>query len=73
MSIFNRIDEVPYWAQETILDSQDKIARLEKEIAELRVLLSGANDICNRIANLVDDRGQYRDLVEAVEMKLKGF
>jgi hypothetical protein len=44
--------------------------RLKKENAELRLLLEGANVTCNKIAEIVGDTGQYRDLVEAVEMKI---
>jgi gamma-glutamyl:cysteine ligase YbdK (ATP-grasp superfamily) len=44
--------------------------RLKKENEELRLLLEGANATCNKIAEIVGDTGQYRDLVEAVEMKI---
>ena len=43
---------------------------LQKKNDELELLLYGANLTCNKIAELVGDKGQYRDLVEAVEMQL---
>ena len=47
-----------------------ELESLRKENAELKLLLEGADSTCKKIAELVGDRGQYRDLVEAVEMKL---
>jgi hypothetical protein len=46
------------------------LIRLERENRELKRLLNGAMEIRGKIAELVEDHGQYRDLVEAVEMKI---
>ena len=50
-----------------------EIAELKAKVAELELLLDGANQTCNKIAEIVGDHGQYRDLVEAVEMKIHGL
>ncbi len=51
-------------------DELGQEAAVLKELAETKVLLQGANLTCEKIAALVGDHGQYRDLVEAVEAKL---
>jgi metal-responsive CopG/Arc/MetJ family transcriptional regulator len=77
MNIFNPLSiEGLVVAQNSAISNNEinrlkqKIAKLETENEELKLLLSGAHIITNKIATLVGDRGQYRDLVEAVEMKL---
>lgn len=52
-------------------DWQLVIEKLNKRIDEQQLLLEGANATCANIAELVGDRGQYRDLVEAVTIKLQ--
>lgn len=47
-----------------------EVNKLRRENSELKMLLEGANVIHDRISELVGYRGQYRDLVEAVEIKL---
>lgn len=52
-------------------DWQWVIEKLNKRIDEQQLLLEGANATCAKIAELVGDRGQYRDLVEAVTIKIQ--
>jgi len=53
-----------------MVDTNKELVMLRKENADLKLLLEGANKTCDEIAKIVGDRGQYRDLVEAVEMKI---
>lgn len=52
-------------------DRQWIIDKLNKRIEEQQLLLDGANATCAKIGELVGDRGQYRDLVEAVTIKFQ--
>jgi hypothetical protein len=47
-----------------------EVKSLKKELEETKLLLEGADITFDKIAKLVGYNGQYRDLVEAVEMKL---
>lgn len=49
---------------------EEEVNKLKRELADTKQLLEGANITFDKIAKLVGDRGQYRDLVEAVEIKL---
>lgn len=53
-----------------VKNENEELVKLRKENQELKDLLEGANFTCNKIAELVGDHGQYRDLIEAVEIKL---
>lgn len=44
---------------------------LRKENADLKEEIAGANLILGEIEKMVGDHGQYRDLIESVELKLK--
>lgn len=54
----------------SLWEYRQKVERLEKELVDTKQLLDGANITFDRIAKLVGYNGQYRDLIEAVEIKL---
>lgn len=50
-----------------------EVKSLQKELEETKLLLEGANTTFDKIAKLVGYNGQYRDLVEAVDIKLNSI
>lgn len=58
-------------SEEELISARRQATDLEKENAELKMLLEGANELCSRIGKLVNDHGQYRDLEEAVSIALQ--
>lgn len=55
------------------MTDKELIVKLKEELEDTKQLLEGANITFNKIAELVGYRGQYRDLVEAVEIKLSEY
>jgi hypothetical protein len=55
---------------ETIENLRERLVQLEKELDDTKQLLEGANITFDKISKLIGYRGQYRDLIEAVEIKL---
>lgn len=70
MSIFDKWDDVPVWAQERVLNYQDELAALKHKVAMLEQELKGANETFKRISELVNYNDRHRDLIEAVELKI---
>lgn len=60
-----------YGIEEDYAECQKRVSNLEKENAELKLLLEGADIICVEISKLVGYTGQYRDLTEAVTIALQ--
>ena len=61
------------WVGRTLRELQDTVPKEWRWVLEeVKQLLEGANLTFDRIAKLVNYHGQYRDLVEAVDVKLNG-